>query len=195
MSCLSHTDFDRAVRGLETFFDGPLPVPGFLDVNVDALAAELDNIDDLIELPRFRPLTQARLKELVFYSPKTGRFQYRRPGRAESETGIQSQQDRTIWLRVDANLYEGHRLAILYMTGSFPHSSVRFADGDCGNLSWSNLVHAESDVPVLDLDHAQLEYEIGKFGQSKSKGKRREKERAEIAAKITDFKHRKALAT
>lgn len=93
-------------------------------------------------------LTQDRLKEVATYDPDTGVFR-RRPfvtsdGRQwTSEVNPRSGKGKGYAkFQVDGALYLVHRLAFLYMTGSFPSMLVDHIDGDIKNNRWSNLREA-----------------------------------------------------
>ncbi len=86
-------------------------------------------------------LTQKRLKELLSYSPIVGVFEWRKnraPVRAGSIAGNVVDTG-YITIGVDYKVYTAHRLAWLYMTGSFPDGEIDHADGDRTNNAWNNL--------------------------------------------------------
>lgn len=91
-------------------------------------------------------LTQDRLKELLHYDPETGVFTWRasRGGRVSgSVAGSASLSGYTI-IRITVGSgkptdFRAHRLAFLYMTGSFPIGDVDHIDRDRKNNRWSNL--------------------------------------------------------
>ena len=88
-------------------------------------------------------VTQARLKELLTYARKTGRF-YRRkprgPAGAGAEAGTNSEGYVRIW--IDRRRYMAHRLAWLYVHGEHPAGKIdiatefvpTIASRTCGNL-------------------------------------------------------------
>jgi hypothetical protein len=91
-------------------------------------------------------LTAERLRELLDYDPATGVFTWRvRAGRSAAgrEAGwIQRYRKVDIEyrdIRVDGRTYRAHRLAFLWMTGSFPDCLVDHRDGDGLNNRWRNL--------------------------------------------------------
>jgi hypothetical protein len=90
-----------------------------------------------------KPLTQARLKELVSYDPETGAFRrlVKRTSSVRTD-GIPRTQDRG-YLRfsVDGRTYPGHALAWLYMTGEWPTHEIDHKDRDPANNRWVNLRH------------------------------------------------------
>lgn len=68
-------------------------------------------------------LTQARLKELLYYDPETGVFTWklRRGGTAKAGTVAGTPDSHGhIQIKLDSRLYLAHRLAFLYETGAAP---------------------------------------------------------------------------
>ena len=89
-----------------------------------------------------RKLTYDRLRELLEYDPKTGKF-YNRVTRSPNavrgtETGgINSRGYICFW--VDGKHYKAHRLAWLYVHGYLPEHSLDHVDRDSSNNRISNL--------------------------------------------------------
>lgn len=88
-------------------------------------------------MPSKSDLTQERLKELLGYSPETGEFKNRDGKVVGSAKG-----HRYVRVYLDGAMHYAHRLAWLYMTGSFPESGIDHRDGDRSNNAWSNLREA-----------------------------------------------------
>jgi len=89
------------------------------------------------------PLTQERLKELLEYDPETGLF-YRktRPVNHVHIGDIAGNINKTkgyVVIGIDKKWYKGHRLAFLYMTGSWPEDQVDHINGIRHDNRWSNL--------------------------------------------------------
>lgn len=88
-------------------------------------------------------LTQERLKELLHFNPETGIFTWIRPmamGRIKAGTRAGNVDSRGyVSIYVDVKLYKAHRLAFLYMNGSFPDDGVDHIDCDPSNNAWVNL--------------------------------------------------------
>ena len=86
-------------------------------------------------------LTQDRLKEVLHYEPETGVTTRRKPwGRLAvgDVCGTPNKSGYTV-IRVLGKNYRRDRLAVLYMTGSWPEHEVDHADGDRSNDEYSNL--------------------------------------------------------
>lgn len=95
-------------------------------------------------------LTQARLKELLNYDPETGVFT-RRTGRGGRRAGTVAGFTGPLdykHISVDTGLYLAHRLAFLYMTGSFPSLYVDHVNRDPGDNRWCNLREASQSQNV-----------------------------------------------
>jgi hypothetical protein len=85
-------------------------------------------------------LTQQRLKELVFYCPKQGNF-YRLKKVSNLKLGIvvaKPSKNGYLRMHIDGRLYYMHRLAWLYMHGSFP-AYIDHVDGNRQNNKLENL--------------------------------------------------------
>lgn len=72
-------------------------------------------------------LTQERLKELLHYDPETGKFLWLVDKGSRAKAGaLAGRVDGSGYrgIRIDGTLYYAHRLAVLYMTGSWPEDEV-----------------------------------------------------------------------
>lgn len=87
-------------------------------------------------------LTIERLRTLIDYNPETGVFKrkVKLSSRAnlEKEIGVIAQNGRK-YISVDGKPYLAHRLAWLYVTGSWPTQNIAFLDRDYLNLRFANL--------------------------------------------------------
>ena len=86
-------------------------------------------------------VTHERLRQLLSYDPEAGTFTWlvnigtARVGRA---AGL-CRGDGYLVIRIYNRLYYGHRLAWLYMVGSWPEAEVDHVDLNRSNNRWSNL--------------------------------------------------------
>jgi hypothetical protein len=86
-------------------------------------------------------LTSERLRELLFYNPETGVFTWR-VDRQRSRAGTTAgsvMNTGYVRIVIDQQKFFAHRLAFLYMEGSFPEVQVDHIDHDRKNNQWTNL--------------------------------------------------------
>ena len=75
-------------------------------------------------------VTQARLKELLIYAPKTGRLYWRKKhGAAGAGTEAGTNSEGYIRIRIDRRRYMAHRLAWLYVHGEHPAGKIDHRNG------------------------------------------------------------------
>lgn len=127
---------------------GKLPTAKrMVHVNGDKLDERVEN---LREAGAFvgKPLTQDRLKSLLVYDPQTGVFTRLVNASSNAQAGRQefNRSRGYLWANVDGRLYPMHRLAWLYMTGSWPVGRVDHVDGDGENNRFANLRDASAAV-------------------------------------------------
>ena len=90
-------------------------------------------------------LTQSRLKEVLHYNPDTGDWTWivsnsnRKP--VGSKAGTIGDSGYSI-IRIDGKKYRSHRLAFLYMNGSWPKEYVDHANRNRNDNRWCNLREA-----------------------------------------------------
>jgi hypothetical protein len=91
--------------------------------------------------PNDGTITQTRLREVVDYNPKTGMFRWRGQNSNRISVGsIAGYLSRGYCLiGIDTVRYAAHRLAFLWMTGSFPKGDIDHIDGNPANNIWENL--------------------------------------------------------
>lgn len=88
-----------------------------------------------------KKITQARLKEVLRYSPIVGVFEWRVAGRKIRPGGLAGAVIGSGYVRItiDRVLYPAHQLAWLYMTGEWPEEQIDHRDGDRSNNAFKNL--------------------------------------------------------
>lgn len=88
-------------------------------------------------------LTAEHLREVLRYSPSTGRFVWRvKPGKnmtAGTTAGCLSKESGYVLIGVGGRLYRAHRLAWLYMTGTWPEALVDHRNRVRSDNRWANL--------------------------------------------------------
>lgn len=90
-------------------------------------------------------LTAGRLRFLLLYDPKTGIFTRKNKSNRHHVIGEKCGSPHNlgyIQIGVDGNNYLAHRLAWLYMVGTWPSCQVDHRDLDKKNNAWSNLREA-----------------------------------------------------
>jgi HNH endonuclease len=95
-------------------------------------------------------LTAERLRELLRYDPKTGVFTWlvletKNQVKAGDVAGYINNGGKGggyLKIRVDGHGYRAHRLAWLYMTGTWPHEQIDHIDRNRANNRWCNLREA-----------------------------------------------------
>lgn len=92
-------------------------------------------------------ITVSRLKELLNYSPETGKFtriKFDVPGNRHLVGNIAGSFCSNGYhnICVDGRTYKAHRLAWLYMTGKWPNHQIDHANGNRGDNRFSNLREA-----------------------------------------------------
>ena len=117
-------------------------------------------------------ITQERLKELLTYIPETGEWQWNHTKGRRVKGGNASFIHTTGYfaVRVDNRRYHSHRLAWLYMTGSWPRSLVDHKNRTKLDNSWSNLREA---TVGQNRCNAQYKSNLGIKGVFKSRNKYR----------------------
>jgi hypothetical protein len=111
-------------------------------------------------------LTQSRLKELFFYDYETGNFIVikNRKGSSKKIGDLLGSKNFAGYLEaaIDAKKYYLHRLAYLYMTGSFPEGNIDHCNRNKSDNSWKNLkvVTQQENLEnnILPRKHGSLGY-------------------------------------
>jgi len=78
-----------------------------------------------------KKITASRLRELVFYDESSGdiRWIVKKGPKNPGDLAGYLRSDGYIYIRLDGVLYSAHRIAWLYMNGSFPDSCVDHKNG------------------------------------------------------------------
>ena len=98
-------------------------------------------------------LTQARLKELLKYDPKTGLFTWRVSRQGVQVGAVAGYNLRGyIKIKVDGKHYFAHRLAHLYMEGYFPEYQMDHKKGIRHDNRWKELRHV---TPLCNLQNCK----------------------------------------
>ena len=87
-------------------------------------------------------LTKERLHFVLHYDPAAGVFTWLNPTSNRVRRGqLAGNSTGHVYsrIRVDGQLYYGHRLAVFYMTGEWPSNKVDHEDTDKTNNAWDNL--------------------------------------------------------
>jgi hypothetical protein len=87
-------------------------------------------------------LTQERLRELIHYDPKTGKFRWQVRKKSNHSVGdIAGCRMRSdCWcIHIDGRRYQAHQLAWLYMRGEWGRPVIDHRDGNPLNNRWRNL--------------------------------------------------------
>lgn len=90
-------------------------------------------------------LTAERLRELLHYDPNTGIFRWKQSGSGRKATGIAGAINIThsgkirIIITIDYKVYKAHRLAWLYVHGSWPDRQIDHINDDASDNRWINL--------------------------------------------------------
>jgi hypothetical protein len=111
-------------------------------------------------------LTQSRLKELFSYDYETGNFTVikNRKGSSKKIGDLLGSKNFAGYLEaaIDAKKYYLHRLAYLYMTGSFPEGNIDHCNRNKSDNSWKNLkvVTQQENLEnnILPRKHGSLGY-------------------------------------
>lgn len=120
-------------------------------------------------------LTNARLKELLSYDASSGTFKWIRTNSrrkvAGSPAGVRHKVDGRIYIGVDGRLYKAHRLAWLYMHGTWPLGGIDHIDGNPANNAISNLRTADQSENMQNLHRPHRDSSTGFLGVTRRRGR------------------------
>lgn len=98
-------------------------------------------------------LTQERLKGLLDYNPNDGIFTWKHviPGKSVGRIAGSKDKDGYIQIQVDGRIYKAHRLAYLFMNGSFPDYLIDHRNTDPSDNKWHNLRNATNSQNLANM--------------------------------------------
>ena len=114
-------------------------------------------------------ITLERLRELLVYEPTTGVFTNRvsRSSRALAGSVAGSPDaDGYLQIRLDGKNYKAHRLAWLYITGSWPTGLIDHHNGKVAENRFTNLRDATPRVNSQNVHGARIDSGTGLLGSS-----------------------------
>ena len=94
-------------------------------------------------------MNQQHIRKLLDYNPDTGVFIWlinKASVRAGDIAGCKNQVDGYRYIRVDKKLYSAHRLAFVWMIGTFPKPLTDHINGIRDDNRWGNLREASSAI-------------------------------------------------
>lgn len=98
-------------------------------------------------------ITQQELKDLLDYDPLTGLFRWHVVGqgwRRRNSNLAGSIKEGRVVLRIKGKMYKAHRLAWLYMTGSWPNGIMDHKNRDGTDNRFSNLREATASQSLAN---------------------------------------------
>lgn len=116
-------------------------------------------------------MDQETLKQYLNYNPDTGEFTRLIVTSNRAGLGKCNSQRKDGYYRIQINgkRYYAHRLAFLYMTGSWPKYTVDHIDGDTSNNKWANLRDVPHAVNIQNRTRPNCDSTTGYLGVYYSK--------------------------
>jgi hypothetical protein len=111
-------------------------------------------------------LTAERLRELLHYDPETGIFRWRVKRKCANAGDVAGSVNTNGYRSVTVHNVKrsAHRLAYLYMTGSWPKNAIDHRDHDRTNNRWANLRAVTNSVNCQNLTRALSNNKSGRLG-------------------------------
>lgn len=112
-------------------------------------------------------LSAQRLRELLDYDQATGVFRWKVHRAANARVGDIAGCDcgkGYLKIGIDWGLYRAHRLAWLYVYGTWPDGQIDHRDGNKKNNRLSNLRLADDDINAQNRRKARRDNKLGVLG-------------------------------
>lgn len=148
---------------------GAWPSTPLCHSNGDRSDHRISNLAPFKQVVKQKPtagITAEQLRELLIYDPETGIFT-----RNDGEPAGTTHATGYIDIRVDGLKYRAHRLAWLYMTGSFPVGVVDHRDGARANNRWNNLRDVTQFVNMQNQRLPRADSRSGLLGVTAHQGR------------------------
>ena len=86
-------------------------------------------------------ITQAQLKELLYYKPLLGVFVWKKDKGRAKKGCVAGSLDfyGYVVIKINSKIYKAHRLAFLYVEGEMPLNEVDHINGKRADNSWANI--------------------------------------------------------
>ena len=111
-------------------------------------------------------LTQDLLKSMIVYEKETGRFiRTANANRVlvKTKNAGSTNANGYVYISVNCKKYLAHRLAFLYVTGSFPVDFVDHVNGNRADNRWENLRDVTHSQNMQNVGRAQINNTSGGF--------------------------------